>query len=135
MATPLQLLQSGYRLMSGEQINAIIRRLNTLFGAKAIQTVAAAGATQGTATQISALSGLIVKVTVTASTEGVKLPVASTGMLITVMADPAVGVKVYPFTNGIIGSAATNAAVALVKNKVNLYIGVDTRRWRAQVGG
>ncbi len=134
MATPLQLRPTGYRLPAGEWFNAIIARINTLFGASAIQIVAAAGATQGNATAISALKGLIVKITVTASTEGVKLPVASTGMQVTVLADPAVGVKVYPFTNGIIGSAATNAAVALVKNKGNIYVGMDTRRWRVIVG-
>jgi hypothetical protein len=52
-----------------------------------------------------------------------------------VLADPAIGVKVYPFTAGIIGSAASNAAVALVKNKGNIYIGVDAKRWRVVVGG
>lgn len=134
MTTPLQTRPTGARLPFGEWFNAIINRVNQLFGAAAIQIVAAAGATQGTATAISAVKGLLVKVTVTASTEGVKLPVASTGLCIYVLADPAVGVKVYPAANGIIGSAATNAAVALVKNKANLYVGVDTRRWRVQVG-
>jgi hypothetical protein len=134
MTTPLQRRQPGYRLSAGEWFNAIIDRINSLFGSSSIQIVAAAGATQGNATAISALRGLIVKVTVTASTEGVKLPVASTGLEVRVLADPLVGVKVYPFLNGIIGSAATNAAVALVKNKGNIYIGMDTRRWRVIVG-
>lgn len=134
MTTPLQLRPTGARLPFGEWFNVIIARINQLFGASAIQIIAAAGATQGNATAISAVRGLLVKVTVTTSTEGVKLPVASTGLMLYVLADPAVGVKVYPATNGIIGSAATNAAVALVKNKANLYVGVDTRRWRVQVG-
>lgn len=134
MTTPLQLRQTGFRLPAGEWFNAIINAFNQQFTAAAIQTVAAAGATQGNATAISALRGAVVKITVTASTEGVKLPTASTGARVTILADPLVGVKVYPATNGIIGSAATNAAVALVKNKGNIYIGIDTRRWRVISG-
>lgn len=134
MTAPLQSRPTGARLPFGEWFNVIIARINQMFGSSAIQIVAAAGATQGTATPISAVKGLLVKVTVTASTQGVKLPVASTGLRLYVMADPSVGVKVYPATGGFIGSAASNAAVALVKAKTNLYVAVDKLHWRTQVG-
>lgn len=135
MTTPLQLRPTGARLPFGEWFNVIIAHLNRFYFSSSIQVVAAAGATQGNATLISAVRGAIVKLTVTASTEGVKLPVASTGMQIYLLADPLVGAKVYPNTAGFIGSAASNAAVALVKNKANLYVAIDKLHWRVQVGG
>ena len=135
MTTPIQLIQTGFRTPMGEWFNSIINVDNRLTGAAAVQVVKAAGATQGTATLISSTKGNVIKVTVTASTEGVKLPVCSTGAgPYTVMADPSVGVKVYPSTGGIIETAATNAAVALVKAKASIYVGVDKTHWRVVTG-
>ncbi len=95
------------------------------------QTLAAAGATQGTATLITKS---VVIVTVTASTEGVKLPASPTGKRVAVLADPAVGVKVYPNAGCQIEGIATNTAQALVKAKANIYYGVSATKWRAVVG-
>lgn len=95
-------------------------------------TVAAFGATQGTATLIPA--GVDIIVTVTASTEGVKLPVATTGRTLTIFADPAIGVKVYPNTNAKIEAAATNVAVALVKAKATRFYAKNTTQWLAHTG-
>lgn len=134
MTTPLQLRPTGARLPFGEWFNVIISAFNQQFTSAAIQTVAAAGATQGNATLISAVKGAVVKVTVTASTEGVKLPVASTGMRVTILADPSVGVKVYPNTGGFIGASASNAAVALVKAKGTIYVAIDKLHWRVVTG-
>ena len=64
-----------------------------------ITTVAAAGATLGTATAISS-AAREVYATATASTEGVKLPTAVTNTLIRVWASAAVGVKVYAAAAG-----------------------------------
>lgn len=90
------------------------------------QVLAAAGATQGTA-------GVITKsrviVTVTASTEGVKLPVAATGLEVHVRVPGTVGVKVYPAANGKIDTAATNIAQALVAGKGSIFLARDTTRW------
>jgi hypothetical protein len=134
MTTPLQLRQTGYRLPQGEWFNVIINLLNSFYGSKSIQIVKAAGATQGNATSINSNLGLVVKVTVTASTEGIKLPVASTGFSLEVYADPSVGVKVYPATGGIINAAATNAAFTLVKAKGAIFTAFDKTHWRVIAG-
>jgi hypothetical protein len=134
MTLPLKLRQTGFRLPQGEWFNDIVNAFNQYFNSSSIQTIAAAGATQGNATPIPTTRGRIIKVTVTASTQGVKLPVASTGLQMDVLADPSVGVKVYPAAGGIIGAAATNAAVALAKNKVNTYYAVDKTHWRTATG-
>lgn len=97
------------------------------------QTVAAAGASQGNATSISS-SGAIVVVTVTASTEGIKLPSAAAGLVFKVLADPAVGHKVYPYTGDIIGAASANAAMAQAKNTVATFYAIDSTHWRVDRG-
>lgn len=145
---------NGFRLFAGEKLNEIIAATNTLTangangGATAgvgsftnlttngvaietAQTLAAAGATQGNATLITKS---VVIVTVSASTEGVKLPPSPLGKRVTVLADPVVGVKVYPNTNCQIEAVATNVAQALVKAKANIYWGVSATKWRAVVG-
>lgn len=95
--------------------------------------VAAFGATQGTATAIPDAAVEVI-VTVTASTEGVKLPTAVTGKSITIFADPAIGVKVYPFLNDKIEATATNVAVALVKAKATRYYAKNAFQWVALTG-
>lgn len=96
-------------------------------------TVAAAGATQGNATAIGA-SVTDILVTVTASTQGVKLPTAATGKRVNIWPDPAIGNKVYPAAGALIGAAATNAALAVVKNKPVQLIGVSATKWRVMAG-
>lgn len=95
--------------------------------------VAAAGATQGNAGAIPATAAEVV-VTVTASTQGVRLPTAATGKFVRVWPDPAVGVKIYPGTNALIGASATNAAVAIVKNKPAMFYAINTTKWRYMAG-
>lgn len=94
--------------------------------------LAAAGASQGNASLITAA---ITMVSVTASTQGVKLPAAATGLKYLVMAPTAKGVKVYPNTGDSIGTTATNSAVALVLNKSSLYIAESASKWRVLTGG
>lgn len=94
------------------------------------QIVTAAGATQGNATAIT--KGVaIVTVALTASTKGVRLPTAATGLMVYVGNVATFGVKVYPATNGKIGAASTNAAdsTVLAINKGNLYVAQNTTRW------
>ena len=103
----------------------------------AVSTVAAAGASQGTATQIPAGANTIL-ITVTASTEGVKLPTAVVaGRSITIFADTAKGCKVYPGSAGQSINAATTAttAFALVLNTSTEFIAVSTTKWRTVKGG
>lgn len=90
------------------------------------QVVAAAGATQGGATLITKQK---VRVTVTASTEGVKLPVAATGMVVKVMVPGTIGTKVYPNTNAKLDASATNVAVVLAAGKTNIYEATSTTQW------
>ncbi len=98
-----------------------------------IQVVAAAGATQGTATQIADTARVVV-VSVTLSSQGVKLPTAATGKRLKVLAMSAKGVKVYPFTADRIHGAATNAALALPLNRSFEFIAVDAINWRVLKG-
>lgn len=99
----------------------------------AAQTVAAAGATQGNAGAIGETITDVV-VTVTASTQGVRLPAAVLNKRINVWPDPAVGVKLYPATGALIGAASTNAALAVVKNKPVQLLAVSTTKWRVMAG-
>ena len=98
--------------------------------------VAAAGATQGTATAIPATAAVVI-VTVTASTEGVKLPTAATGRAVVVIADTAVGAKVYGGAAGqSIGTATTaTTAYSLVKNTTTTFWGTSATKWRIEKGG
>lgn len=107
-----------------------VAKLQTIFDTLSItpQLIAAAGASQGNATAITSKN--VIVVTVTASTEGIKLPVAVTGIEVTVANGAAHGVKIYPNTNGKIGAASTNAAdTVLAINKENKYKAVNTTFW------
>ena len=99
-------------------------------------TVAAAGASVGTATAIPA-TAYIVNVTVTASTEGVKLPTASTGRELTLLTPTTKGYKVYGGAAGqLINANTTNTtSYAIVTLKPVTFYGVDATHWRAQKGG
>lgn len=158
----MQRFASGWRgLLTGEQLNQLVDRVNgivagtftgvfngtlgattpstasvTDFTQNGVQTntpqiLAAAGATQGNAGVITKST---VIVTVTASTEGVKLPTAATGKRVQVFCPGTVGVKVYPNTGDKISTASTNAAVALVADKANLYIAKDATTWAVMKG-
>ena len=99
-----------------------------------ITTVAAAGATLGTATAISS-AAREVYATATASTEGVKLPTAVTNTLIRVWASAAVGVKVYAAAAGQKIGAATTAttAVAIAKNTATSFLAINATNWLKSV--
>ena len=100
------------------------------------QVLAAAGQTQGTATAITTLVA-IVTVIVTATHNGVKLPVGSTGVQVRVVsAVSGGGFKVYPATGCRISTNATNVADAtnLAAFKSNVYVAVNATRWSVQRG-
>lgn len=108
--------------------------INTNFGGTSVvvpTVIAAAGATQGSATLITARK---VAVTASASTEGIKLPVWATGLEVDVL---NVGTthkfKVYPNVNAKVSSGASNAADAtlLAAFKNTTYKAVLTNTWIA----
>lgn len=158
---------SGFRLFTGESLNALVNTINNLTGngtagpvagttgafsgavslsggvtqslaanpaINGFQTVTAAGATQGNATAITG-SKAIITVAATASTHGVRLPTAATGLEVLIANNGAFGAKVYPATNGKLGASSTNAAIVLAVKKANRYIALNTTQWILQVGG
>lgn len=92
---------------------------------------AAAGSTQAGA---AALTKYLNIITCTASSQGVKLPTAATGVQVRVMIGGTKGVKVYPFSGDRISTAATNVAVALAADKANLYVAQNASLWLVQKG-
>lgn len=98
-------------------------------------TVSAAGATQGDATALTAFKNLITVAT-TASTHGVRLPAAATGLEISVGNNGTFGVKVYPATGDQIGANSTNAAFSTVLaiNRVCRFLAVSGSKWLADIG-
>lgn len=93
-------------------------------------SVTATGTTQLGARAITAFYTNVVQVS-TASTKGVRLPAAATGLSITIANTGAFGVKVWPTSGDRIGSAATNAAGAtvLAVGKFQVFRAVDSVRW------
>ncbi len=162
--TAISQFASGFRLFTGESINAIVNVVNNLTGTGTPQAitgttgtfsgavsaagitqtgaatatptvVAAAGASQGTATAIAATANNVV-ITVTASTEGVKLPTAATGRRLSIWASPTVGVNVYAAAAGQkIGTATTaTTAFAVAKNTATEFYAINAVNWRVQKG-
>lgn len=96
------------------------------------QVLAAFGATQGTAGQITSNR---VRVTVTASTEGVKLKAVATGAETSIVVPGTVGVKVYPPSNGKLDALSTNTAVALVAGKGSIFLQISGTQYVTKVKG
>jgi hypothetical protein len=93
-------------------------------------TVAAAGASQLAATPITTRKVLVT--TATASSKGVLLPSAATGLEVEIRnSGPTFGVKVYPFTHDKINAGSSNAAdtTVLAVLKTTIYKAVDTVTW------
>ena len=93
-------------------------------------SVTATGTTQLGAKAITAFYTNVVQVS-TASTKGVRLPAAATGLTITLANTGAFGVKVYPSTNGKIGSASTNSAwsTSLAVGKFQVFRAINKTLW------
>lgn len=112
----------------------VSRSLATKTTTDTFQSVTAAGATQGNATLITG-SKAVITVSTTASTHGVRLPSAATGLEVLIANAGTFGVKVYPSTNDRIGAASTNAAGAVLAiNKATRYIAISASKWVVQVG-
>lgn len=97
-------------------------------------TVTAAGTTQGSATPLTAFKNLIT-VALTASTKGVQLPTAVTGLEILIGNAATFGVKIWPFSGDQIGAASTNAVgPVLAINKATRFLAVSASKWIALTG-
>jgi hypothetical protein len=98
-------------------------------------TVAAAGASLGTATAIPA-GAQIVNVTTTTSAEGVKLPTAGTGRRVTLLTPTTKGYKVYGAAAGQLINAATTATTAYAMTTLHpaTFIGLNATHWRVLRG-
>lgn len=95
-----------------------------------LASVTATGTTQLGAKAITAFFTNIVQCS-SASTKGVRLPAASTGLRMEICNTGAFGCKVYPSTNGKIGSAATNAAwtTSLAVGKFIVFRAINKTLW------
>lgn len=91
-------------------------------------SVTATGTTQLGAKAITVFYTNVVQVS-TASTKGVRLPAAATGLAITIVNTGAFGVKTYPSTNGKIGSAATNASLVIAVGKFQVFRAINKTQW------
>ena len=91
-------------------------------------TATGTGTTQLGARAITAFFTSIVQVS-TASTKGVRLPAAVTGLAITLANTGAFGVKAYPSTNGKISSVATNSALVLATGKFQVFRALNKTQW------
>lgn len=118
---------------SGSSPQTVALGINQI-SAGAFGVVAAAGATQGGATALPT-TAQNVQVTVTASTEGVILPVAATGKIRRIFVPGTVGVKVYPPVGGTIDASSANTAVVLAAGKGNIYIATSATAWKIMVKG
>lgn len=96
------------------------------------QRIAAAGATQGAATAITA--SFVFIVTSTASARGIKLPLAVTNLMVQIISFCTQGTKVYPNTNDRIKTTATNTAVVQAGFKGEIYVAKDATTWGTLVG-
>lgn len=93
----------------------------------AAQYVAAAGATQGAATQVT--NSVVIITTCTASARGIKLPTAATNLRVEVYSICTQGCKVYPFSGDKIMTTATNTAVVQAGLKGEIYYARNATQW------
>lgn len=92
--------------------------------------IVSAGATQLGATPVT--SRTVVVTTATASSKGVLLPAAATGIEVTIInKGPTFGTKVYPNSHAFINAGASNVADAtvLAALKTTIYLALDATHW------
>ena len=112
MAFPTRVLASGN---SGLAVEAICGDV--------VSGVTAAGTTEADAT---AVSSVIVQVSTTAASTGIRLPAAERGAMVFVRNDGANTLTVYPATGGSINGAASDSLAAA---KGLLLFGLSSTAW------
>jgi hypothetical protein len=90
-------------------------------------SISAAGTTQGTATALT--KEINVVSTVASGANGVVLPTAVAGMVLTITNTSANSLSVYPATGGTINSLAANGAFTQVANATLQFIAPTTTQW------
>jgi hypothetical protein len=127
MAQLLDSTISGNLSISGTlNTNGSITTTNGIYGKlyESVSTVAAAGTTQGTGTQLDSANAIF---RVTSGTGGVVLPIiANTGAQIIVFNDTTASINVYPPSSGYIDSGAQNASVPISANSQAMYVSTTT---------
>lgn len=104
-------------------------RWSGTLGADAKTGIAAAGATQGTATALGASVNVVS--TVASGADGVRLP-APGGIgetLVVFNTDSADALKVYPASGGKINNGSANASVSVAAAKSGLFVAVSATDW------
>jgi hypothetical protein len=87
---------------------------------------------QAAAAPITAPSAVVV--TVSASSRGVRLPAATSGLTEMVNNAGANPVRVFPAAGDRIGAASTNTSVALEAGKGGIFFAQDATTWRVILG-
>jgi hypothetical protein len=88
--------------------------------------ITAAGTTQGTATALTKELNIVSTVL---TGNGVVLPTAVAGMILTITNTSANSVAVYPAVNGIINTLAANAAFTQPASATLQFIAPTTTQW------
>ena len=110
--------------------NPVTKAWAPMNGAALLSNINSAGATQGSATPITTRTALVT--TATASSKGVMLPAAATGLEVTIAnVGPTFGTKVYPALHQFINAGASSAADAtvLAALKATVYLAKDALHW------
>jgi hypothetical protein len=129
-ATDLTASQAKTLLAIGE--SDVTNLTTDLASKQAITTTAtgltAAGTTQGTAVALSG-NNSTQEITTAASGTGVKLPVATSSSLITVVNRGANSIVVYPASSGVINGQSANAGYIIASGTSAVFIGKDATSW------
>jgi len=97
-----------------------------------VQSIAAAGSSQGTATGIDAVSGGLVLVSASDGTKGVRLPALAdvpTGTTFLVMNTVAQTLEVYPASGDKFLPAADNAPITVAASAMLICVAADADQW------
>jgi hypothetical protein len=80
------------------------------------------------------ISAPAVVVAASASTRGIRLPVAGTGLTELITNAGAHSVQVFPASGNRIGTHATNASTTLAAGKGGIFFAQDAKTWRVILG-
>jgi hypothetical protein len=101
--------------------------ISTLYHIRSVATsISAAGTVQGDATSIGKELNIVSSVS---SGQGVRLPTAAAGMVITITNTSANNLLVYPASGGVINSQSTNQAITQPAGSTLQYIAPTSTQW------
>jgi hypothetical protein len=101
--------------------------ISTLYHIRSVATsISAAGTVQGDATSLNKELNVVLSVS---SGQGVRLPTAAAGMVITITNTSANNLLVYPASAGIINSQSTNQAITQPPGSTLQFVAPTTTQW------